>query len=482
MNTKHPFFKTEPMKHQYEVLKDTFHKRAFAVLWEMGAGKTKLAVDTAGMLKAKGWINGMLVVAPKGCYAIWIDEVETHMSSKVGYRMALWMSGAGKKYMSVIDSMLDPSGDLDILVMNIEALRSKKARDIAEKFVKKHDTLMIIDESTAIKNPKALQTKACVALGKMATYRRIMTGTPITQSPLDVYSQFEYLQHGILGFTSYFSFRAEYAKMVKVQMNGKQVNLVKGFRNLDDLQKRIAPHSSRITKEQCLDLPPKTFSVEHVDLTKEQQVAYKTMQETCLAIVDDEMITVASALTALAKLQQIVCGHLIDENGVAHDLPNNRVDACIDVLERHGGKAIIWCNFIKDVENVSTALTTRFGEGSHVLYYGHTDTQDRRLACERLQKDDSCRWMIATSAAAKGLTLTAANLNVYYSHSFNLETYLQSQDRTHRRGQNLSVHNVSLVCKGTVDDKIVQALNAKKDIAGMVVGDIKMLFNKKGYV
>lgn len=476
MNTKHPFFKTEPMKHQYEVLKDTFHKRAFAVLWEMGAGKTKLAVDTAGMLRAKGWINGMLVIAPKGCYAIWIDEVEKHMSAKVGYRMALWMSGAGKKYMSVIESMVTPSEDLDILVMNIEALRSKTARGIAERFMKSHDALMIIDESTAIKNPKALQTKACVALGQHAAYKRIMTGTPITQSPLDVYSQFNFLQSGILGFTSFFSFRAEFAKMVKVQMNGKQVNLVKGFRNLGDLKKRMAPHSSRITKDECLDLPPKTFGVEYVELTKEQALAYKTMKETCLAVVDNEMITVASALTALAKLQQIVCGHLIDEEGEAHDLPNNRIDACMDVLERHGGKAIVWCNFVKDVENVRTALSSRYGEDSHVLYYGHTDTQDRRQACERLQKDDSCRWMIATSAAAKGLTLTAASLNVYYSHSFNLETYLQSQDRTHRRGQNLSVHNVSLVCKGTVDEKIVQALNAKKDIANEVIGEIRQLF------
>jgi len=467
------------MQHQLDVLRSSARTEFYAVFWEMGVGKTKLALDTAACMFVEKRIDGLLFIAPKGCYLnTYYNEVPLHMSARAPYRMEFWSATGGKKKERSVNALTrgPAPGFLDIFVVNIESLRSGRGKVAAMKFVRTHKTLTIIDESTAIKNPKAAQTKACVEIGQHSEYRRIMTGTPITQDPLDLYSQFDFLCHGCLGFTNFYSFRAEYARMQKVQMNGRSINIVRGFRNLEDLKHRIAPHSSRISKEECLDLPPKTFSVEYVELTSEQKKAYQSMKELCLTQLETEVITVTNALTMLGKLQQIICGHIIDENGLTHDIKSNRIATLIDILARHGGKAIIWCKFRHDIRAVCAALSDAFGEDSFVPYFGDTKDAERKLACDRIQADDSCRFMVASKSAAKGLTLTTATLNVYYSLWFELETYLQSQDRTHRKGQTQNVHNINLIVRGTVDEKIVKALASKKDIAGSIVDGVKMLF------
>lgn len=471
-------FKTKPMEHQVSILKQTWDRESFALFWEMGTGKSKVIIDNAAALFLKGKIDGLLILAPKGAYLNWYyNEIPKHMSDSLDYYMAYWSSNLKKdRYREAVNCCGKPDIEtLDVMCMNIESLSMGRGRDVAYTFVKNHNCMICVDESTTIKNPKASRTKACMKLAEISPYRRILSGTPITQSPLDIYAQFAFMDRDLLGFRSFFAFRTEYAMMQTVKFGTRAFNKVVGFRNLDDLVRRIDNHASRITKDECLDLPEKTFSTEYIELTKEQTKAYKEMVELCVAQFEDELITVTSALTAIVKLQQITCGHIKTDDGNVIEIPSKRVETMLDVLEGFGGKAIVWCNFVHDIVLVSKALSEVYGEESVVTYYGDTSNDDRVLACKRIQEDDTCRFMVATSAASKGLTLTAATLNLYYSHSYNLETYLQSQDRTHRIGQTRNVHNVSLVARDTVDEKVLKALRDKKDLASSVVEELRSL-------
>jgi SNF2 family DNA or RNA helicase len=257
--------------------------------------------------------------------------------------------------------------------------------------------------------------------------------------------------------------------MFLMRVGTRQFPKITGYRNIDELKKRLQGFSSRIMKKECLDLPDKTFSTIYVDLTPEQRTAYDAMRDMCVMTFGDSMVTVTSALTTITKLHQIACGHCLDDQGNMMKLPNNRIDTLLEAIEEILGKIIVWCNFQQDVRDIKDAISNAYGSDSCVTYYGETNNDDRQTAHKRFNDDPTCRFFIATSAASKGLTLVSSHYNIYYSHSYNLENYLQSQDRTHRIGQDHNVHYLSIVAKDTIDEKIVKALSDKKSIADMVM-------------
>ena len=217
-------FKTKPYKHQLTALEKSWNKENYAYFMEMGTGKTKVLIDNLAMLYDKGKIDGALIIAPKGVVKTWHEqELPTHLPNHIEHKSILWQSNITKSKQEELDSLFENEMSLHILVMNVEAFSTDKGRKFAGKFVTSHNTLMAVDESTTIKTPTAQRTKNIIAVGKHAKYRRIMTGSPITKNPLDLYSQCEFLDPFLLDFASYYSFRNRYAEMKTMHLRGRSI-------------------------------------------------------------------------------------------------------------------------------------------------------------------------------------------------------------------------------------------------------------------
>jgi SNF2 family DNA or RNA helicase len=357
--------------------------------------------------------------------------------------------------------------------MNIEAFSTDKGTKFAKRFVNAHDTLMIIDESTTIKTPRASRSKNAVKVGELAKYKRIATGSPVTKSPMDVYQQCEFLSPQLLNIPSYYAFQARYANVIERSVATHSFKHITGYRNLDELKDKLSLFSYRVTKEQCLDLPEKLYSIRFVDLTKEQLKSYAEMKALALAQFSEGITSTVNVLTQMMRLHQIVCGHIKLDNGQVLTLPNNRIQELLNILEESDGKVIIWANYRHDIEQIKIALQEKYKMNSVAAYYGDTPAEDRQKIIEDFQNPDSdLRFFVGNpKTGGYGITLTEANLVIYYSNNFDLEVRIQSEDRAHRIGQKNKVTYIDLMCPKTVDEKIVKALKAKIDIASQVLGE-----------
>jgi SNF2 family DNA or RNA helicase len=466
-------FKTKPYKHQMTALEKSWNRETYAYFMEMGTGKTKVLIDNLAMLYDKGKVNGALIIAPKGVVGTWYNnELPTHLPNHINHTTVLWKAAITKKQQEKLDSLFETGENLHILIMNVEAFSTDKGKSFAEKFLSCHNTMMAIDESTSIKNPMAKRTKNILSLAHSTKYRRIMTGSPVTKNPLDLFSQCYFLDPFHLNHESYYSFRMRYAIMKTANISGRQIQLVSGFRNLGELSEKLQPFSYRVLKEDCLDLPDKIFIKREIQLSPDQRKLYDQMKKEAMAILKGKQSTTVNTLTQLMRLQQITCGHFTADDGATQPIPNNRITELMNVLEETEGKAIIWAHYQYDIKEIIKAVVKEYGPGSIVDYYGLTPQEDRQPNIKRFQSDPKCRFMVGTpSTGGYGITLTAANTVIYYSNGYDLEKRLQSEDRAHRIGQKKSVTYVDLMADDTVDEKIVQALRKKIDIASEVLGE-----------
>jgi SNF2 family DNA or RNA helicase len=384
----------------------------------------------------------------------------------------LWQPNITKTQQEKLETLFEIETALHILVMNVEAFSTDKGKKFAEKFINSHDTLMAVDESTTIKTPTAQRTKNITAVGKHAKYRRIMTGSPITKNPLDLYSQCEFLDPWLLDFHSYYAFRNRYAEMKTMHVRGRSIQVVKEFRHLDELSDTVKNFSYRVLKEDCLDLPPKNFIKRHITLTPDQKKIYRQMKEQALAILNGKVTTTMTVLTQLMRLHQITCGYVTADDGSTQQVESNRITELMNILEETEGKAIIWANYQLSVGEIIQQLTKRYGEKCYVHYYGLTPQEIRQSNIKRFQTDPECRFLIGTpQTGGYGITLTQANTVIYYSNGYDLEKRLQSEDRAHRIGQKKSVTYIDIIAEDTIDEKIVRALRDKINIASEVMGE-----------
>jgi SNF2 family DNA or RNA helicase len=491
-------FKTEPYKHQKDLFYQTRESESFGFLWEMGAGKSKIIADSAGHLYGGGKITGLLIVAPNGVARNWIiNEIPKHLPDHYERIMAYWASSPTKDEASNLKALQGNKSGLRILSMNVEAFATDRGKKFAMDFLCSFRSMMVIDESTTIKNHSAVRTKAILKMAIQAPYRRILTGTPVTNNPLDVFTQFYFLDPEILHCGSFYAFQSQYAIMKEMSLkDGKRFKTVVGYQRMDELQKLIAPHSHRITKEECLDLPPKIYQRRYVELSKNQIRLYDQLRKEVIAKLDGQFITAPLALTKILRLQQIVGGfwtpeEVVDDNmtyeqlmdptysvpellrePVAIDEKNPRVEALIEVLsEVTSGKVIIWARFRAEISAIASAVKAKWGNVA-VEYHGGVKSQDRMDAISRFQEDPTIQIFIANAqSAGMGLTLTAATTVIYYSNSFNYSDRAQSEDRAHRIGQVKPVTYIDMIAANTVDEKIIKALQEKQDYARIITGD-----------
>ena len=467
-------FKTKPYAHQLTALEKSWDKTEYGYFMEMGTGKSKVLVDNMAMLYDKGKINGAIIIAPKGVYRNWYSqEIPNHLSSHIQPKMVLWTALTSKTKDKEYQSLFETGHDLHILIMNVEALSTKKGLEFAAKFMRCHETMIAIDESTTIKNPSAKRTKAILALGKEAKYRRILTGSPVTKSPLDLFTQCGFLNSYLLGYDSFYAFRNRYANMIDRNFGGRRVQLIGSYKRLDELADKLKVFSYRVLKDDCLDLPDKVYIRREVDLTDEQSKAYATMKSAALAQLKGKMATAPHVLTQMMRLHQITCGHLKNDDGTITDIKNNRLKELISLLDEVEGKVIIWANYVHDIEHIVKEISDEFGNDSIVQYYGAISAEERQKNIEKFQDPDSkTRFFIGNpQTGGYGITLTCANTVVYYSNGYDLEKRLQSEDRAHRIGQTKSVTYVDFIAPKTVDEKIVKALRKKMNIANEIMDE-----------
>ena len=422
-------YKTKPYAHQVEALEKSYDKKNYAYFMEMGCGKSKVLLDNIYWLWENKEIDTAIIIAPKGVYMNWKNsEIPIHLLEDMDADIYTWKANptqAEKRHLSLGVTKRDK---FRILLMNIESFVTKKAPVFLESFTHRSEFMVAIDESTTIKNIKAKRTKAVMKFGTTAKYKRILTGSPITQSPLDLYSQCAFLSKSLLGYDSYWSFQGKFAIVKQQRMGSHSFNQVVGFKNLEELTNKLKTFSHRVTKKEALDLPPKIYTTRQVELTSIQREHYKSMKQTSVVYLEQGgMVTAPEVMTRLLRLQQLLCGYLVSDDGETVELANNRLNVMMEVIEEMNGKVIIWSRFRLFVSNTQTG--------------------------------------------GRGITLTAATNVIYYSNDFNFESRRQSEDRCHRIGQNETVLYVDLICSDTVDTHIVKSLLHKDVLAGKTLGE-----------
>ena len=469
--------KTKPYEHQQKMLDQLVeeNRSCFGLFWEMGLGKSKLVVDYAASLFKQQKITSVLIIAPKGVYRNWGDQIDIHLVDDIERELLVWQPNWTKTFIAQMISVSTPKDDdtLRIFIMTVESLSSTKGASILDKFLELNDkTFLVVDESTAVKNHKANRTKNLHKSIPKAAYRFILTGSPVTNSPLDLYSQMAVLG---MDFGNFYAFKNRYAVLRKQNFGGRPFDQVVGFQRLDELSDRIQPLTSRLLKNDCLDLPDKIYLTREVLLSKEQEKHYKEMKALALTMLESgELSTSASALTTLIRLQQITLGFAKPADGETIDLPNNRLSELMQVLsEADGSKVVIYCTFRHSIKQIETEIIKQYGQDSVCTYYGDTKSEKRQEVINDFQNPDSkLRFFIGQiSTAGYGITLTASSLCIFFSNSFNLADRLQAEDRLHRIGQSKSVTYVDFISPKTIDVKIIKALRSKIDIASTVLGE-----------
>ena len=470
-------YKLKPFNHQLDALEAGWERDEFGYFMEMGTGKSKVLIDNMGMLFLTGQINFALVIAPKGVYRNWVaKEIPEHMSDDIPHRVIRWVSGPNKKQKEEMRSVQDPFDGLTIFVMNVEAFSSLKGQKAGEWMARAlgDHGMIAIDESTTIKNHKAKRTKSLMKIAAQFKYRRLLTGSPVTKSPMDIFAQTEFLRPGLLGYESYYAFQGRYAVTQRRSMGAQAFQQIVGYKNLDELTVNIDRYSFRVLKKDCLDLPEKIYTVRYVTLTDEQAKMYSLLQEQAMLLFEDgEMVSAPAVITQMLRIQQVMSGHLKTDDGEMKYFPSRRMDALEEITQEHDGKAIIWSRFRYDIIKITEMLNKKYGQGCAAAYFGDTSDEDRAAAVLNFQNPSHpLRFFVGNPATAGyGLTLTEANLVVYYANDFNLETRIQSEDRAHRIGQKNNVTYVDLISEGTLDEKIVESLRNKINIGAKVLGE-----------
>ena len=461
-------YKTIPYKHQRDALNKGALLKNYAYFMEMGTGKTKVIIDNATYLYQQKEIKEVIVIAPNSVYRNWVQEISDH--SPITPYIWCWKVNKEKELIRA-----GRSNELIYILMNVEALSHKSGQRWLHQRLNLNGTfsMMVIDESTTIKSPTALRTKAICKLSTAVKYRRILTGSPVTKSPLDLYTQCAFLSKELLGFESYYTFRARYAVMQQIELGGRQILMPKYYTNLDELEMKLKTFSFRVTKDQCLDLPPKVYMQRDVHLTPEQKNIYETLKIKARATIADDTVSFANKLVEILRLHQICNGFLKTDKGEIHTFKNNpKLKELLRILEEADGKSIIWATYVHNIESIKQTLEDLYGKDSVVSIYGKDSVDNRKLAVENFQHNDRCRFLVGNpSTGGYGLTLTAARNVIYFSNSYNLEVRKQSEDRAHRIGQKNKVNYIDLIVPNSIEMMIISALKRKIKLSAQTLGE-----------
>jgi SNF2 family DNA or RNA helicase len=476
----------QPYKHQIVALDALHNSTFFALLMEMGTGKTKVIVDESVWQAQLRLSRGekpfkVLIVCPRTIQRTWLQEINKDTPPDLPY----W---AGKMETSIrgMQTLLDMATarvPLKYVITNYEKLGSMGKALKAIKF-----DMMVLDESTKIKTPSTHRTKNAIEIGETASRRAILTGAPVTNNILDLFSQFQFLEDGILGYSNYHQFKTHFARIAKLA--GRRIEKITGYRNLNELKERVARYSFIVRKDQCLDLPPKNFETRYVEMSEKQAELYMQMLETFIATLTnytDPSGTMKAQviIVQLLRLAQICCGYMKTASGEERPIPgeNPKIEALLDIIEQLSpdAKLLVWARFHHDIKTITQVLTNR--HIGWVKLTGGMSDRERDQSVELFNGRNQVRVLVGEpGTGGYGLTLLGHPENpcytvVYYSNDFSLEKRIQSEDRVHRIGQVRPVTYIDIVCEGTVEERIAVALQKKRDLSETIkdISSIKTL-------
>lgn len=452
--------------YQQKAVNLSAERKSYAYLMEMGLGKSAVCITNIGMLALANKLTGVLILAPKGVHRQWLDEqFPEHFDSRIRYMSLIWNG-------TVLD-VKRKDDRLVVLSMNIDAIRTKKGFETAVNFLRANSgsSMMVIDESHNIKSGTAQRTKSAWKLGELATYRRILTGTPISRNVADMWAQFKFLDERILGHRYFISFRNHFCLM-----GGFEGRQIIGQKNIEELYQLIAPHSYRLTKKEALDLPEKIYIKRRYEMSEICAAHYQSLKNSFITQLDNgEIVDANNAITCLLRLQQVLCGFLPNEEGEAvTEFSNDRIQQMLEIIEQTEGQAVIWCRFTHDILRITKLLNENYGKGSAVCYYGG-NVKERDESVEKFLNMGARFFVSNPSAGGTGLNLQKSGCQtvIYYSNNFNYITRAQSEDRTHRIGMKGAVTYFDIVADKSIDGHILRNLRAKKSISELTLDEIR---------
>lgn len=496
-----------PFAHQKKGFDLSMGKPAFALFMEQRTGKSRVVLDTARAHFEQGDIRTLIVAAyPNGLHRNWVSD-EAPQWLPVGYKTILWGAGStSKRWQAQAEEALKHPGFL-LVAVNIEAIATVRCRAFLNSVLKRGPAFTAIDESTCIGEPGSQRTKLAIRLGRASKFRRILTGTPTTEGPFKLYSQFNFLDPTILNFGSYYAFKHFVADWKKGFNNNTQTEFEeqardddgnKVFKNLDQLQALIAPYSFRVLKKDCFDLPPKVYQKRYFQLTSEQQHLYNTLRDEYRAELKEGTTTAVHVLTRRLRLQQIACGYLphdltveacanclgegcaaclelgyVGQERRTTILTNNpRLDAFMDEIGKLRGQFIAWGKFDNDIDLMGRKLD-EVGI-SYVQYDGRVSEKQRGVNKLAFQRGDRQGFLGKARAGGRGLELAMGHTMLFYSNEWSLELREQAEDRAHSNKQKETLDIIDFIAEGTVDESDVQMLRAKKDVSRAIMNDPKV--------
>lgn len=441
--------------------------KGFGYLFEMGCGKTITAVATAGAGYQLGYIKRVLIVAPTSVCAVWPKEFQDYAAFP--YTIRTMLGDKTKRLKELRDLEAFPYEHLKVAVINYESVW----REGIFEALRSYDADMIIaDESQRIKTHDAAQSKAMHLLGDKARYKLILSGTPVQNEAVDIFSQYRFLDPTVFG-DNFYTFRGRYAVMGG--FNRKQIV---AYRDLDALVKKEMSVAYRVTKEEALDLPEQTFEKRYITLDSKERNIYDQLRRDSYAELEDGgTITATTVLTKLLRLQQFTGGFLVEDDAAHPKLVSKgKLNALEDILHDYVAegkkKLVIFARFlpeIHEIEKLCEKVLSKNGMKS-VAIYGEIKKEARGDIVKQFQTDPKTMVIVGQiDTLGVGVTLTAADTCVYYSVNFNYATYDQSLSRIHRIGQKHPCTYIHLIAEKTIDETVLQALAKKEDLAKTIV-------------
>ena len=431
-----------------------------AFLMDMGTGKTITTIAVAGAMYQTGRVRKLLVVSPKSIVQVWQQEFDKF--ADFPYSVAV-LDGDGGKKADTIRHMA--SFGLAVIVVNYESCWRLEADLMRWK-----PDMIVCDESSKIKNPQAKCSKALHRLGKQSSYNLILTGTPITNSPLDFFSQYKFLDESIFG-GSFYGFRSKYAIL-----GGYQNHQIVGYKHLAELVQLAHGVAFRIRIDEAVELPEFVEEIRPVKLERKAQQIYDGIDKDSFAELMRGEVTARNVLTRLLRLSQCTGGFIRDdEGGVVQEVSRAKLEALEDIVDEcmeQGKKVVVFARFVPEIDSIAKMLQKK--KIGYALIKG--DVTDRGEQVEAFQNDPDTRVFIGQlQTTGMGLTLTAGTVAVYYSLDFSYANYEQSRARIRRIGQTKRGVYIHLVCKDTIDEKVMAALKQKADVSKLLVDDYKKI-------
>lgn len=468
-------YETDPFHHQRHVFLLSRDKKKYCLFMEQGTGKTKVAIDRAAYKYALGEIEAVVIVAPNGVHLNWVEEeIPVHLPKWVKRKCFVYSSNMTKARKKEFEEVMAAKDCLKIFAFNVEGFTSKKAKELLERILRTYKVHGVLDESQKLKNPSAVRTRYLTKQFKPVEDKIIMTGTNVTKGVEDLYGQLTWLDPNVLGFDTWGSFQGHFCTK-----GGFKDRQIIGYKNIDELIKLLDPHSFRVLKKDCLDLPQKIYKRWVVELNPRQREIYDQLRKDYYTELEGVGgLTANIGVVRLLRLQQITCGWFpADDSDELTPIPgdNPKLEAVRQHCFNTDGSILVWCKFKQDIKRLEEELKKDHGQDNVGTYYGETPNEIRSRNVKAFQSKQM-KILIANRAAATGLTLTACENPIYHSNDFDLEIRLQSEDRCHRIGTQNSVVYTDVEAKGTTDRMIINSLRNKKLIADLVNQDPESVF------